>query len=56
MEMEFVRRMPQPEELMREYPISAGMKERKKERDGQIREILTGKSRIFLRGRTADSF
>ncbi len=48
MEMEFVRRMPQPEELMREYPISAGMKERKKERDRQIREILTGKDHRFL--------
>ena len=48
MEMEFVRRMPQPEELMREDPISAGMKERKKERDRQIREILTGKDHRFL--------
>ena len=48
MKMEFVRRMPQPEELIREYPISAEMKQRKAERDRQIEEILTGEDERFL--------
>jgi len=48
MRMEFVRRMPQPEELMREYPISAEMRQRKEERDRQIADILTGKDPRFL--------
>lgn len=48
MKMEFVRRMPQPEEMIREYPISAGLKERKAERDRQIQDILTGKDSRFL--------
>lgn len=46
--MEFVRRMPQPEELMREYPISAEMKKRKEARDRQIEAVLTGEDPRFL--------
>ena len=48
MQMEFVRRMPQPQELMRDHPVSAGLKARKAERDRQITEILTGKDPRFL--------
>ena len=33
MEMEFVRRMPQPQELMRDYPLSAEAKKGKADRD-----------------------
>ena len=47
-QMEFVRRMPQPQELMRDHPVSAGLKARKAERDRQITEILTGKDPRFL--------
>ncbi len=42
MQMEFVRRMPLPQELLRDYPIGEEMKRRKAARDGQIADILTG--------------
>ncbi len=48
MEMEFVRRMPQPQELMRDYPVSAELKRKKADRDRQISDILTGKDKRFL--------
>ena len=48
MQMEFVRRMPQPQELMRDYPVSPELKQRKVDRDREIREILTGKDDRFL--------
>ena len=48
MQMEFVRRMPQPQELMRDYPVSPELKQRKADRDREIREILTGKDDRFL--------
>ena len=43
MQMEFIRRMPQPQELMRDYPVSPELKQRKADRDREIREILEGK-------------
>ena len=46
--MEFIRRMPQPQELMRDYPVSPELKQRKADRDREIREILTGKDDRFL--------
>ncbi len=48
MEMEFVRRMPQPQELMRDYPLSAEAKKGKADRDRRISDILTGKDARFL--------
>ncbi len=48
MEMEFVRRMPQPQELMRDYPLDAESKKGKAERDRQISDVLTGKDARFL--------
>ncbi len=48
MKMEFVRRMPQPQELMRDYPLSAELRGIKAERDRQITDILTGKDRRCL--------
>ena len=48
MQMEFIRRMPQPQELMRDYPVSPELKQRKADRDREIREILTGKDDRFL--------
>ena len=44
MQMEFVRRMPQPQEMMQDYPVSAELRAHKAARDREIREILTGKS------------
>ena len=48
MQMEFIRRMPQPQELMRDYPVSPELKQRKADRDREIREILEGKDDRFL--------
>ncbi len=48
MEMEFVSRMPQPQELIRDYPVSAEAKKKKAQRDRQIADILTGKDRRML--------
>ena len=41
MQMEFVRKMPLPQELLRDYPIGEDMKRRKAARDSQIADILT---------------
>ncbi len=48
MKMEFVRRMPQPQELMRDHPLSAAAKQKKAERDRQISDVLTGRDTRFL--------
>ena len=48
MQMEFVRKMPLPQELLRDYPIGSDMKRRKAERDGQIADILTGRDDRLL--------
>lgn len=48
MEMEFVKRMPQPQELIRDYPVSSELKAHKAERDRQITEILKGEDGRFL--------
>ena len=46
--MEFVRKMPLPQELMRDYPIGDDVKRLKAERDRQISDILTGADRRLL--------
>lgn len=46
--MEFVRKMPLPQELKRDYPVSAEIKRVKAERDRQIADILTGKDDRLL--------
>ena len=49
MQMEFVRKMPLPQELIRDYPIGRDIKQKKEERDRQIAAILTGEdSRLLL--------
>ena len=48
MQMVFVRRMPQPQEMMRDYPVSAELRAHKAARDREIREILTGKDDRLL--------
>ena len=48
MQMEFVRKMPLPQELLRDYPIGEEMKRRKAARDGQIADILTGRDDRLL--------
>lgn len=47
--MEFVRKMPLPQEIKRDYPVSKDMQEIKKRKDREIADILTGKdSRLLL--------
>ena len=48
MQMEFVKRMPQPQELIRDYPVSPELKKQKADRDQQIAGILTGEDQRFL--------
>ena len=48
MKMEFVKRMPQPQELIRDYPVSPELKKQKADRDKQITKILTGEDERFL--------
>ena len=47
MAMEFVRKMPLPQEIKRDYPADGQIKTLKEERNREISDILTGKdSRI----------
>ncbi|MBQ9265031.1 MAG: 3-deoxy-7-phosphoheptulonate synthase [Clostridia bacterium] len=46
--MEFVRKMPQPQELKRDHPVDSGIQAAKRERDKQITDILTGKDQRLL--------
>ena len=46
--MEFVRRLPIPQELKKEYPISPEIREIKERRDREITDIMTGKDPRLL--------
>ena len=47
--MEFVRKMPLPQEIKRDYPANAQMQSVKEARDREISDVLTGKdSRLLL--------
>ena len=48
MQMEFIRRLPIPQELKKEYPIDARIREIKEQRDREIVDIMTGKDPRFL--------
>ena len=48
LEMEFIRKMPSPQELKVEHPVEPAIYETKRRRDGEIRDILTGKDNRFL--------
>ncbi|MDO5135670.1 MAG: 3-deoxy-7-phosphoheptulonate synthase [Eubacteriales bacterium] len=48
MSFEFIKKLPTPEEIRNQYPISASIKVLKKERDQEIRDVFTGKSNKFL--------
>lgn len=47
LEMEFIRKMPSPQELKVEHPVEPAIYETKRRRDGEIRDILTGKDNRF---------
>ena len=47
--MEFVRKMPLPQEIKRDYPVDQVMQAAKETRDREISDVLTGKdSRLLL--------
>ena len=48
LEMEFIRKMPSPQELKVEHPVEPAIYETKRRRDAEIRDILTGKDKRFL--------
>ncbi len=48
MQMEFVKKLPTPQEIKEEYPISDRIKKIKEERDQEIMDIFAGKSDKFL--------
>ncbi len=48
MAMNYFKKLPDPEILKQEYPMSAELTAIKKERDSEIRDIFTGKSDKFI--------
>ena len=45
---QFIRKLPMPVEVKEQYPLTAAIKNIKKERDEEIRKIFTGESDKFL--------
>lgn len=48
MQIEFIRRLPSPQELMAEFPSDDKVRQIKKERDEAIKNIIIGKDDRFL--------
>ena len=48
MDMEFLRRLPAPEELKKEFPAGGPAKKKKKQRDKEICDIFEGKDKRLL--------
>jgi 3-deoxy-7-phosphoheptulonate synthase len=48
MSFEFVKLLPTPDEIRQQYPVSRELCRLKKERDKEIRDVITGKSDKFL--------
>ena len=48
MSFEFVKKLPPPSEIKDQYPVPEKLVALKKERDQEIRDVLTGKSNKFL--------
>lgn len=48
MSFEFVQKLPTPNEIREEFPVPEKLKELKKERDAEIRDVITGNSNKFL--------
>lgn len=48
MQMEFVRKLPIPQEIKKQFPISEKIAQHKAERDEAIRQVFTGESDKFL--------
>ncbi len=48
MSFTFIKKLPSPQEIKTQYPLSRKAREAKEQRDLQIRDIITGKSDKFL--------
>lgn len=48
MSFEFIKKLPTPEEIRSQYPVSEKVAQIKKNRDAMIRDVFTGKSDKFL--------
>ena len=48
MQMEYIRKLPEPQELMEQFPMDDGLKAVKRKRDEAIKDILSGKDDRFL--------
>ena len=48
MGFEFIKKLPTPAEIREEFPLPAELAEKKKKRDAEIRDVITGKSNKFL--------
>lgn len=48
MQMEFIRKLPSPQELMEQFPIDERVKKIKAQRDKEIADILMGRDNRFL--------
>jgi len=46
--LEFIQKMPLPQEIKRDYPADAGIRDIKTRRDREVSEVLTGKDGRFL--------
>ena len=48
MQMEFIRKLPSPQELMEEYPLGAAALSAKTARDKEITDIFFGRDNRFI--------
>lgn len=48
MSFEFIRKLPTPDEIKEQFPLSSQMQELKKNRDEEIKKVFTGESNKFL--------
>ena len=48
MSFDFIKKLPTPDEIRAEFPLPEKLVQLKQRRDGEIREVLTGKSNKFL--------
>lgn len=48
MSFEFIKKLPTPDEIREQFPVPTRLVQLKKERDAEIRDVITGKSNRFL--------
>lgn len=48
MSFEFIRKLPTPDEIKEQFPLSAQLQELKKNRDEEIKKVFTGENNKFL--------